>query len=241
MFKFKEDSFVSTIFSDNIFNLFSTRKLPTYKIDQKIFLTIKSKWPFVKILIVPKQIHSNKVKVLYKKDVQNAGNILRIKNFDGVLTELPNIAVGILTADCLPVLLSDGKLVGAYHAGWKGSLKNIAKETIKKFEEIGGRIKKLKVALGPSTGECCYYVNKKRAELFSQAFPDWSNKILSKREGKIYLNLPLLNYLQLIREGVRRENIDFHLFCTSCDQRFFSFRRDGKILGEMISLIARAK
>lgn len=238
MFKSKQKGFYSTIFDNGIYNFFSNRNFAVDRIDNSIFFKIKEIFPFVNAVVIPKQVHSSKIGIVGKKLILNK-SFFRIEAVDGVITSLSKVALGILTADCVPVLLSDGYFVAAYHAGWKGSLENIASKIVDVLKEKGVRVEKIKVALGPSIGECCYFIDKKRIELFSKKYSEWEFEIFSKKNSKVYLNLLKLNYLQLVKRGVKKENIDFFPFCTSCDARFFSFRREGKVEKEMISLIAK--
>lgn len=240
MFQNKKIGFSSDIFDKRVYNLFSNRSFAFGKIDQAVFVKVKKIFPFIKTLVVPRQVHSSNVAVIKKQHIQNK-SLVRIALIDAVITCLPRVALGVLSADCLPVLLSDGNFIASYHAGWKGSLENIAGKVVGILKKEGVEIQNLKVALGPSIGGCCYFIDEKRIQLFSQAYPEWRDEILLERNNKVYLNLLKLNYLQLVKKGVKKENIDFLPFCTSCDKRFFSFRRDGKVEREMISLIAKEK
>jgi copper oxidase (laccase) domain-containing protein len=106
---------------------------------------------------------------------------------------------------------------------------------------LGGDKKDILVAIGPSIGTCCYDIDEERYYSFLEEFDGYSNKIFKIKRGKRYLNLAMLNYLQLLESGISEDNIDFFPFCTCCDtKRFFSFRRnDKKDYGEMLSFIVR--
>ncbi len=238
MFKLNDSLyFTSDIFQENILNFFGTKKLSFDKIDQKIFLTIKKEFSFVKQLFLVKQIHSSRVIVPSAKLYSNT--LIRVGKGDGIVTDRSNVAIAVFTGDCLPVILSDGNVIGIYHAGWKGSLENIAKVAVEAMSRFGARVSEIKVALGPSIGACCYSVDQERARMFARAYPQWKEKILTFFGEKIFLNFPLLNYLQLIEVGVKKENVDYIPFCTYCDERFFSFRRDKKLEKEMISFVVK--
>ena len=94
------------------------------------------------------------------------------------------------------------------------------------FLSLGSKVGDLICSLGPAIGSCCYNIDDERYYNFLEEFNGYSDKIFSRNKGRWYLNLTLLNYLQLIKAGVKKENIDFFPFCTKCDKnRFFSRRR----------------
>ena len=230
--------FTSDIFNENILAVFSTRKLSFFKNDKKIFSTIKSLFPFIKAIFASHQVHGNKILFLSNKYEQKKG-FFQLGKADGLIANFSNVALMVFTGDCLPVILSDGINIGIYHAGWRGSLANIASNAVSIFKKFGSRISNIKVAFGPSIGVCCYSINKEIAEHFSRKYPYWKDKILQKRERKIFLDFSLLNFLQLLESGIKRENIDFCPFCTSCDARFFSLRRDKQLKKQMVSFVVK--
>lgn len=194
-----------------------------------------------KKIVVPEQIHSVNVSIF-----ENGNNekIEKINETDGVITKEKNVILTVITGDCCPAVFSDNKngIVGISHQGWRGSVKRMVQKMIDKMLSVGAELSQIKVALGPTIGECCYDVDDDRYYEFREEFEDYSEKIFHTRSGRKHLNLTLLNYLLLLEKGVSKENIDHFPFCTRCDKkRFFSYRRDKKEeFGEIFSFIVKS-
>ena len=114
-----------------------------------------------KNLILMHQIHSNKV-IEIKKD-----NFKNKNNSDAIITQVRGLALGVLTADCVPILLYDFKndIVGCIHAGWKGAFSGIIKNTVKKMKEIKSK-NKIYASVGPCIGKKNYEVDLKFFKMF---------------------------------------------------------------------------
>ncbi|MBI5903016.1 MAG: peptidoglycan editing factor PgeF [Deltaproteobacteria bacterium] len=159
---------------------------------------------------------------------------------DAVITKLTEAPVGVLTADCPPVLLFDGGsgAVGAVHAGWKGTAKGIAVKAIEAmYRAYGTKARDILCALGPYIGPCCYIVGEDVEAAIRASFGDTGG--FMERCGNGYrLDIGLLNMRQLISAGVLKQNIGFEPSCTSCNNRlFFSYRKDGGRTGRQLSFI----
>lgn len=175
-----------------------------------------------------KQIHGDDVLVA----VNNSASCKDCPDADAYVTNERNLPIAIRTADCVPVFIYDPvkKAIGLSHAGWKGTVKEIAAKTIKTMQDkFNSQCYDLKVVLGPSIRECCYQVG----EEFKEHFPH----DLQLRSGSLYLDVVQANRRQLIKAGVSQENITDCGICTCCDKNYFSFRRDGAKAGRMISLM----
>jgi len=142
-------------------------------------------------------------------------------------------AVGVKTADCVPVLIVDpvGRRVAAVHAGWKGTFAEIAARTVEVLVRAGSKPADLRAAIGPAIGPCCYHVG---AELFSQFATRFPQQIFRGTT----LDLPLAVQLTLQKAGVPAAQIDLLRVCTSCDRRFFSHRRDQGKTGRHFSFVS---
>ena len=159
---------------------------------------------------------------------------------DGLITNKKNVFLGIVTADCLPVIFYDKKMgiVGIAHAGYKGLLRGIIQEMIKGMKKIGSDLKNMKIAIGPAIGLCCYDVPIERAEVFENAFK--GIKTYEKRNGKYFLDLKSITRQILISEGIRKKNIEVSQMCTKDNLNdFFSFRGEGQKFGEFVTVIGR--
>ncbi len=227
MLRRKNDKIISDLFPENIITTFFDK---SYTDDPEKILSDFS----ADYLIQMQQTHSINIKEIRDRPTNK---ITTVKNTDAVITNLKRCILIVKTADCLPVLYSDGDFIAVSHQGWKGSLENMAGKLLNRLKNLGSDPKKIKVAFGPHIGDCCYNIPKDRENLFSEKYPEWKKKIFRKESEKTYLNLGLLNFLQVKETGVPVDNIDFFPFCTSCDKRYFSFRRDKGIKGSNISLV----
>ena len=156
---------------------------------------------------------------------------------DGLTTNLPGVALGIYTADCIAILMGDSKTgaIAAAHAGWRGTVEGIAAAAAGALTlSFGANPQDLWVALGPSIGPCCFEVGEDVAAKFSSEF-------VKPRPGrKPTVDLRAANVAQLVSAGIPRDHIDAKPPCTSCDRaRFYSFRRDGRETGQHVAYIWR--
>lgn len=197
---------------------------------------------FPKTIVIPEQIHSVNIAV-FDPSKEQTHPIEILEDTDAILTSSAHVALIVRTADCVPVIFIDKEknILGISHQGWRGTLKKLVSLVIKKMKDLGSKPEDIRVSIGPSINECCYRIDEDRRYEFLSEFNGYSNKVLLARRGQTYLNLPLLNYLLLVEEGVRKEAIDYFPFCTSCDEeRFFSYRRDHKKnYGNMLHFIIR--
>jgi len=232
--------FSSLINDERFFGGFGTRYLGDGRRIDNIFNFFNNNGISYKKIVIPEQIHSTNVSVFNSSLVDN---IEKISETDGVITKDVNSVLTVITADCSPIMFVEKQygIIGVSHQGWRGSVKRLGQKMIKKIIEMGGKKEEILVAIGPSIGECCYDIDDDRYYQFVEEFDGYSEKIFHRRQGKLHLNLSLLNYLQLKEIGIPEKNIDHFPFCTRCDKkRFFSFRRDKKEdYGEMLSFIVK--
>ena len=146
-----------------------------------------------------------------------------------------------MTADCVPILLFDPGLsvVGAVHAGWRGTAKDISGKAVRKMrDEFGCKSSELLVAIGPAVGPCCYGVGEEVARIFLEENVETLPFLHPEGPGRWKMNLPGINRHQLTNAGVREANICISPLCTSCRKDlFFSVRADGEPTGRQIALI----
>src|SRR5262245_28306030 len=151
---------------------------------------------------------------------------------DAIVTALPRTAVVVQSADCVPILLASPSAVGAAHAGWRGSAKNMAREAVRALDALGVAPSTLRAWLGPSVGPCCYEVNGEVAAQFAGDF------VRMGCSGRPRLDLRNVNVSQLEEAGVPRASISVHPACTKCGgDKYASYRRDGAKAGRMIALV----
>lgn len=157
------------------------------------------------------------------------------KEGDYLITEKKHLGLGILTADCLPIVFYDhAKHIAAIaHAGWRGSVAGIAQKTIDAMVNVfKTNVTDLEIFFGPSAKPCCYNIDKK----FYNAFPlfAYKDKVFIKNDNQYFFDVPQLNTLQLISAGINCSQINqTYNKCTICNLEFSSFRREKGILRQI--------
>lgn len=203
---------------------------------------VKNNWCELKLamglrdisIITAKQVHSNTILQVCSATEKLAGI------GDGLMTDAPNLCVGVMAADCVPLLFVEPtrKIAAAVHAGWRGTAVGIAPRAVASMKEAYGiDPAALHVAMGPSIGPCCYEVGPEVAE---QIKANWREELRGawRSEGvKGRLDLRALNEAQLLGAGIPRSHIRKIGPCTACYVRdFFSYRKEGKS-GHQLSFI----
>lgn len=145
---------------------------------------------------------------------------------DAMVTATPGYVLGVLSADCGPILFADAEnsVVGAAHAGWKGALTGVLENTVEAMIGLGARREAIVACLGPSISGASYEVGPEFVERFAAADPAYEAFFTpSGREGHAMFDLPGLTLLRLARAGVAAAALGV---CTYPDEeRFFSYRR----------------
>ena len=159
--------------------------------------------------------------------------------YDAVITDKKRVALGIWTADCLPILMIDRskKVIAAVHGGWRGIWRGIIERTVGEMTRaFGCSPADIVVGIGPGIGPCCYEVGMDVKSLFQSSHED-HQQFIQEREGKTYLDLSRVAQLELTKAGIPPANIATIPLCTACRKDlFFSFRRDKKA-GRQLSFI----
>jgi purine-nucleoside/S-methyl-5'-thioadenosine phosphorylase / adenosine deaminase len=163
---------------------------------------------------------------------------------DGMVTAAAGLALGIFTADCVPILMVDAerRIVAALHAGWRGTLAGIAAESVHTMVALGARPASIRAALGPSIGLRCFEVDAALAETFAREVPGTAAHARPGVPGKAYLNLRAILRLQLEREGLNPSSIANVGPCTRCANDLYFSRRgaSGATSGLQLSFIGFA-
>ena len=186
-------------------------------------------------IVTMKQVHSDKIVEVKDKSLKEAGEA------DGMITAERDIFLGILTADCVPILFvaPQNKLVAAVHAGWRGTLAGIAQKMVSLFKDrYDIAADELEVALGPAIGVCCYEVKDDVTAPLLKRWGGIAQASIQERDQKTYLDLRLLNRGVLAQQGISEPNIFQIGPCTACSpDDFFSYRRERRETGRQISFI----
>ena len=186
-------------------------------------------------LITPRQTHSPDVAVI--DDVPQARPVA-----DALVTDAPGLALGVLTADCQPILMTDAEagVIGAVHAGWRGALAGVVEAAVAAMEGRGARRARIAAVIGPTISQQAYEVGPELVERFIDLDRDLSRFFADGDGGKARLDLPGLGLHLLRAAGVGAALWTRH--CTYSEpDRFYSYRRachDGEAdHGRLISAI----
>lgn len=186
-------------------------------------------------IVLANQTHSDNIVIIDNKQTRGwLSEDDAIASCDALITEQKNLLIGVLTADCVPILLLDNikGVVSAVHAGWKGTKEQIVYKSAMKMKEVFG-CNDIIAVIGPSIGACCYEVSSELVEHFSD-YP----QAIKQTNSKYWLDLPLINRLQLESAGVDNKNIEMSDTCTSCNnEHFFSYRKEHGCNGRFLSVI----
>ncbi|EKN66353.1 hypothetical protein BABA_16432 [Neobacillus bataviensis LMG 21833] len=189
------------------------------------------------------QIHDSMLKKVTKADRGKGSNSYddSFKGTDGFYTDEEGILLTLCFADCVPLffIAPEKKMIGTAHAGWKGTVGQIAKQMISSWGREGIKPDQIFVAIGPSICDKCYIVDKYVINFVENTLEDGGvlpYNLLN--EGQYSLNLRELNRQILHAAGVPDENILVTELCSSCNrEEFFSHRRDHGKSGRMLSFI----
>lgn len=191
-------------------------------------------------LISLRQVHGERIVVFQGKD-EESGDPWETEG-DALLTCSPGIAIGVFTADCLPILLfePERQVAAAVHAGWRGTAKGISRKVVEKMTKVFGcAVERIQAALGPCIGPCCYEVDDPVEAEFRGADLPWESFSSGRGPGKWYLDLQEANTHLLMKSGVKGENIRRLTYCTACrSDLFFSYRREKKARGTHLNFIS---
>lgn len=186
-------------------------------------------------LITVHQVHSADV-------VTVEGPLEDAPRADAMVTDRPGLALGILTADCQPVLFADAEagVVGGAHAGWRGALDGVLDATLDAMEALGAQRGRIHAVIGPSISQRAYEVGPEFIEDFLADDPENTRFFASGRGDRYQFDLPAYGVHRLRRAGVGLAEWTRH--CTYSEpERFFSYRRSVHLeevdYGRLISVI----
>ncbi len=180
-----------------------------------------------------KQIHSSTVTIVTEQ-MRRCGatdHDTAVEATDAMITAVPRLCLTVLTADCVPALFFDPqrRVVAAVHAGWRGSVKLIARKTAEILKrEFGCKPTDLLVGIGPSIGPCHYEIGPEVISQVKDTFGDTDGYIKGESsDGKGHFNLWEANKRQIMEAGIPAQNIEVAGICTYCHaDLFFSVRRE---------------
>jgi hypothetical protein len=179
----------------------------------------------------PRQVHGANV---VRADAGEA-----LGEADAALATLPGVAVGVVTADCVPVLIAAGAAVAAVHAGWRGLAAGVIPRALEALAEAAPGAAPV-AAVGPCIGACCYEVDAPVLDALGRRFgAALEGALRPARPGHTLLDLAALAREALLAAGLAPGRVGVLAgACTRCDAaRFHSFRRDGASAGRLLSWI----
>lgn len=181
------------------------------------------------------QIHSKDVHLIEKSTV------LDFQKGDALVSNQRGVALSVLGADCTPVLFSstNGDVIGAAHAGWRGAVTGIVEEVVLSMEKLGINRKDIRASIGPTIHQPSYEVQ----EDFITQLKDLSDfevdTFLLEEEGSVYFDLPSYLLEQCARSEIQAESLNLDTY--TLEDEYFSFRRNThqkmKDYGRQISVI----
>jgi YfiH family protein len=181
-------------------------------------------------LRLPRQVHGTRVVA--------AADWAAAPEADAVWTGASGVLVGVVTADCVPVLLlaPRRRIVAAVHAGWRGAAAGVVEAALASVRSEGGAANdQIEAALGPSVGPCCYEVGDDVRDAFRRRTGEVTAPAWSTRQGRSHVDLRGALSLLLAAAGVSKVAVLGP--CTACSTAYRSYRRDGGGAGRQLSFI----
>ncbi len=186
-------------------------------------------------LVRPKQVHGRAVLRAVRGQTGLLGDA------DAIVCDLPGVPVGVVTADCLPVLIAaPSGAVAAAHAGWRGLADGVLESAVDALAAIAPDARRAVAVIGPHVGASCYEVDAPVLRALEARFADdMAAALRPTRPGHAEVDLARLAALDLVRAGLAPECIaTLADACTACDgERFHSYRRDGPRSGRLFHFI----
>ena len=185
-------------------------------------------------VVVPRQVHGIRIATVIEPPDA-------VPEADGLLTATAGLAVGVTTADCVPLLLLEGRarVAAAVHAGWRGTLAGIVIEAVAAVRaRTPAAPGDLRAAIGPAAGPCCYEVGPEVRAAFEDRYgAAFVAPAFTTPRLRPHLDLRLLVRAQLEASGLAASAIQTLGPCTVCDSAYASYRRDGERAGRQLSLV----
>lgn len=190
-------------------------------------------------LVTPRQVHGSDILVINEPN-EDYSHFLSVEG-DAVITNQPNVIIGVCVADCAPILLCDAvkKVIAVVHAGWKGTAARLVAKTVAGMQsEFGSKPAQLQAAIGPCIQKCCYEVDEPVKKAFLQGGISWDLCAEPKKPGKWQLDLSAANRELLQSAGLPAAGIQVSDQCVCChSEQFFSYRRDKDDSGRQMGFI----
>lgn len=197
-------------------------------------------------LVLSHQTHTNNVVCVTKEDIGRGITKASFTDVDGMITDIPEIALVTQYADCTPLIFFDPvkKVIATSHSGWRGTIKQIGKVTVEKMvEAYGCKPENIIAAIGPCIGSCCYEVDDPVYNAFCKIkYLDIDKIFTVLGGGKYMLDLVEANKQILINAGVKEDNVSLSDICTCCNyEELHSHRATNGERGTLAAIIELKK
>ena len=195
-----------------------------------------------KSLVLSHQVHGTSIRQVTAGDAgKGIWRDSDIKNTDGLITNKRGLTHINFYADCEPLFFLDPQrqAIGLSHAGWKGTVAGIARETVVGMKDaFASKPEDILVGIGPSICRDCYEVDGPVISRLQENLGDWRDVTVSLGKDKYLLDLQSTNKALLRKAGVKEQNITDSRLCTRCNSElFYSYRREGKDAGSLAALM----
>ena len=191
-----------------------------------------------------RQSHGADVRVARRGDEHSIGQRAAWDQADGYVTDVPDLALAVFTADCTPLLMQDpaAGVVAAVHCGWRSTAADIMKNAVAAMTGLGARPEDIRAAIGPGIRRCCFQTGPEVPAAVDALLGGDGAGLYGPdpdAPGKYRVDLPGTVRLRLLQLGLTEEHIDELGVCTMCcPDRFWSHRSMGAARGSQANLIA---
>jgi hypothetical protein len=190
-------------------------------------------------LCTVRQVHGNQVCVVDEPMVRRG---LRGIQADALVTALPEVALGVLVADCLPIVLYtlEPPVLALIHAGRQGTYHCVGLRTLEVMQRrFAVAPEQVHAVLGPAIGDCCYTLDTRAVKPFQERFSDWKRFITPRGKTHWVMSLTTANEIQLRSAGVPATHFQTARICTACyHQYLYSHRAEGREAGRGMGIAA---
>ena len=189
-----------------------------------------------------RQVHKADVRIVSEADIHTLYTEVPYEA-DGIVTNIPGLALICFTADCVPVLLCDSVhgVIAAVHCGWRSSVADILGATIEKMRLLGAVPEDICAGIGPAISGCCFEVGPEVVQKVEEYLSGDCDGLYAPEDavpGKFMLDLKKANARRLLQLGLKPENIDVSTECTKCShEKYWSHRYTKGLRGSQASLI----
>jgi polyphenol oxidase len=194
-------------------------------------------------LVLGRQVHQTTVVAVGESDAGSGADSVEtaVRRVDGLMTSTPGLPIGVMAADCVPILIHDRQrqVIAAVHAGWRGTVDGIAHQAIEALgAHYGTSAADVSICLGPAICHDCYQVGDEVVERWTSSPFANGTRALSLTDDGFHFDLREANRQQFVHAGVLNDSIEISPVCTRCaNGSMFSYRGLGPRTGLFTAVI----